>query len=622
MSLATLSIDLEARLAALQQGLDKAGRLAEKESARMAKAFNVASTALAGIGAGIGLGGITAFFAGVVNGLDALNDLADATGASIENLSALEDVAMRTGTSLDTVGSALVKFNSVLKDAKPGSDAAAALQALGLNAEELKRIDPAEALRQTAVALAGFADDGNKARIVQELFGKSVKDAAPFLKDLAEQGALVGKVTKEQAEEAEKLNKQLFELQKNSVDVARAIAGPLASSFNQLFDAVRGGGVGSSSPISEFITVPLQAVSVLAANVAFVLKGIGTEIGGIAAQAGSLLKGDFAGAKFIGQSLRADSKAAREEFDALEKRLMSIGTVLPQASYSNEGRIGSRPSLPGSLGGPPAAPGGNRRGGSSRPEFGAAITDSSELTRNLFLASEKDYEEIDKALKRTEERAREAAEALRKSLIDEGRAVFEATRTPLEKLNIELARQQELLDALGPSYRDTYERAVFAAQDAADAAIKVPEELKKASDLAKDLGLTFSSAFEDAIVGGNSLRDVLKGLEQDLLRIITRKLITEPLGNAVSGAVSGFDFSSLLALLPSFDVGTDYVPRDMVAKVHKGERILTAAENRAGGGGVVVNVNMAGAQVASRATAQQQAEMIGRQVRLAVARNG
>jgi hypothetical protein len=34
-------------------------------------------------------------------------------------------------------------------------------------------------------------------------------------------------------------------------------------------------------------------------------------------------------------------------------------------------------------------------------------------------------------------------------------------------------------------------------------------------------------------------------------------------------------------LLPSFDVGTPYVQRDMVAKIHKGERILTAQENRA-----------------------------------------
>ena len=32
--------------------------------------------------------------------------------------------------------------------------------------------------------------------------------------------------------------------------------------------------------------------------------------------------------------------------------------------------------------------------------------------------------------------------------------------------------------------------------------------------------------------------------------------------------------------LPSFDVGTEFVPYDMVAKVHQGERIVTAQDNQ------------------------------------------
>jgi hypothetical protein len=598
MALATLSIDLEARLAGLQQGMDKAARLAEKESARMAKAFNLASAALAGIGAGIGLGGLTAFFASVVNGLDKLNDLADATGASIENLSALEGVALRTGTSLDTVGSALVKFNNVLKDAEPGSKAAAALQALGLNAEELKRIDPAEALRRTAVALAGFADDGNKARLVQELFGKSVKEAAPFLKDLAEQGALVGKVTREQAEEAEKFNKQLFALQTAAVDASRAIAGPLVSSINTLIDKLKEG----------------QKEGRLAAATAEefgrrILKLAPPQIQGLALGFQALTRGP------------AGNEPGAPQPPGFR----------PSQNYGDA----FRPSLPGDLGGPPAR--GGRAGRSARPEIPFAITDSTELTRNLFLASEKDYEAIDKQLKRTEERAREAAETLRKSLVDEGRAVFEATRTPLEKLNIELARQQELLDQLGPSYRDTYERAVFAAQEAADAAAKLPEALAKADTFAKDLGLSFSSAAEDAIINFTSLRDVLKGLEQDLLRIATRKLITEPLGNAVTGLFKGAGGSgggdllgSLISkagsLFSGFFAEGGFIPpgRWGIAGERGPEPVFGgrsgASVTPAGGQTIVVNVQAVPGM--SRQTAQQQGEMIGRGIRTATTRNG
>jgi len=69
---------------------------------------------------------------------------------------------------------------------------------------------------------------------------------------------------------------------------------------------------------------------------------------------------------------------------------------------------------------------------------------------------------------------------------------------------------------------------------------------KETNKAAQDLGLTFSSAFENAILKAESLRDVLKGLAQDILRIFVRRAITEPLGNAVSdifrasgGPVSG-----------------------------------------------------------------------------------
>lgn len=240
--LATLSINLEARLAELQTGFDKAARAAEKNAATIEARYNKLASAAAAVGAAIGgafsAGALVQFFRTTVNGIDALNDLADATGASIENLSALEDIAARTGTSLDSVGSALVKFNQQLSQAKPGSETVETLRLLGLNAEELRRLDPAEALRRTAVALASFADDGNKARLVQELFGKSVREVAPLLKDLAEAGQLNATVTTQQAKEAERFNQQLQSLGKEATDVARDLSGPLVEALNRVFETL------------------------------------------------------------------------------------------------------------------------------------------------------------------------------------------------------------------------------------------------------------------------------------------------------------------------------------------------------------------------------------------------
>lgn len=60
-------------------------------------------------------------------------------------------------------------------------------------------------------------------------------------------------------------------------------------------------------------------------------------------------------------------------------------------------------------------------------------------------------------------------------------------------------------------------------------------KVNKTSDSGRELGFIFSSAAEDAIVNYKSLGDVLLGIEKDLIRIATRKLVTEPLSEAFSG---------------------------------------------------------------------------------------
>jgi phage-related minor tail protein len=59
-------------------------------------------------------------------------------------------------------------------------------------------------------------------------------------------------------------------------------------------------------------------------------------------------------------------------------------------------------------------------------------------------------------------------------------------------------------------------------------------------DAAKDLGMTFQSAFEDAIIDGKKFSDVLVSLLQDIERIILRTAITAPLAEALSTGISGF----------------------------------------------------------------------------------
>jgi hypothetical protein len=312
---------------------DAALRVADafkKQQAQATLASNATALLIRTMAPLLSIGAFVGLIKGSNDALLAIKDLSEATGSTIPNVSALEDIGRRTGTTFESVGGVLVKFNQALKEADGKNDGSRALQAIGLDAEKLKQLDPAEALRQTAVALSNFADDGNRARLVQELFGKSVKEAGPFLRELAEAGGLVATATEAQVVAADKFNKSLLALKANVGDVARAFTGELVGELNRLIEAFQSGASESSSfgaALGSSLAVPLQTLAVLAANVSFVFKGVGTEIGGMAAQLVALATLDLRGFNAISESMKVDAAKARAELDALERRILGLNKL-------------------------------------------------------------------------------------------------------------------------------------------------------------------------------------------------------------------------------------------------------------------------------------------------------
>ncbi|WP_375138817.1 hypothetical protein, partial [Piscinibacter defluvii] len=90
-------------------------------------------------------GGLTVFLDGSLRAVDALNGLSAASGSSIENLSALDAIARRSGFGFGELQQLVLQVNKAL-EAAPDSGAGRALKALGLDAAELRRQDPAEAV--------------------------------------------------------------------------------------------------------------------------------------------------------------------------------------------------------------------------------------------------------------------------------------------------------------------------------------------------------------------------------------------------------------------------------------------------------------------------------------------
>lgn len=136
------------------------------------------------------------------------------------------------------------------------------------------------------------------------------------------------------------------------------------------------------------------------------------------------------------------------------------------------------------------------------------------------------------------ERLRERDERFR-SLVDGYQAeidalgeVSEATRVIRD---IERGRYQDLTDA------QREQLVSYAAQ--LDVLREQADELERGREFARSFGAAMASAAEEAIVKWEGFGKLLQGLEQDLIRLITKRLVTEPLaelvGNLFSGEASG-----------------------------------------------------------------------------------
>lgn len=525
-----LLIDVEAKYAQFQDSLVQIERQSTDTVGKISQAFGGLNTILAGVGVSLGAAAFVAGLKQITDSIDALNDASDATGASVENLSALEAVARRNGETLDTVTTAAVKLNQALNE-DAGGDKAKILQAIGLSAQELRQQDPAQAVKTVADALAQYEDGGNKARIILELFGKSARELAPFLKDLAESGQLNATVTKQQAEEAERFNKLLFGMSEQFTQVGRAIASDVLPPMLALFSSVSDNTSGANAMKSGFdaLATVFETVAVLGVNVAYVLTQIVEEINGLAVQAVAIAHLDFDSAKSFGLQMKANAAAARVEVDRLSESILNARKRA--ADPIEAGNAQKAPDVTALLAKPKAIP--KDKSDKLRDSAQKMIEEWSPLELRWNLEA-KDFEGGANA-----DLAKWQAAA--QDRLDELIAKYKDLADPAEKYRQEL----EVVTALEAQGKLTAEEAFGARgkliEEESRALGENNKKLKEGKSFAEEFGLTMTSAFEDAIVGGKGLSEVFQGLSRDIARFIVRSQITNPLGEAISG----IDFKSV-----------------------------------------------------------------------------
>lgn len=571
MDLAKLVVRLEAQSAQLLTELEKANKRIDRFASQTHKTLQKWSS------------GLITFFSAraifnwskeVIKAQGDLVSMAEVAGTSVENLSSLGFAAEQSSSSLEGLNKGLGNLaNTAASAAKGSKDAKEAFATLGIEVEDgsgaLK--DSGDLLLEIAEQFAQYEDGAAKAALAQDLFGKSGKELIPLLnrgaagiKELqAEAGRLGITVGTDAANAANSLNDNLSKLTRTAGGLTGQVLGPLVESLNGLLEGLLGSAQGSRElgAASTALVTGLKLIADIGSRVWETFVDLGNAFGAIAAAAVAAATGDFRRAYDIIAAANEEG-AARDQFytDFRAKLWEDAGAKVVEVAKHTDAELKKTLS------------------------FGAGESAVEEINITLQkiepMAMEDFYAELDKLTSTSTEKAKaayaeqlqaikelreyekisteqynarlielnksledslgitqrqEEAAARTKKIQEEGKAVFEATRTPLEKYNAEVTRLNNLLFQ-GAVDQDTYNRAVEQAQDAFD----------KASDGAAAFYAEAKENAQDIL--GQGLYDAIKdgtdrgaGAALNTFADMLARMATEALAADIMGYLFGND---------------------------------------------------------------------------------
>lgn len=517
--------------------------------------------------------------------------MSQTTGVAIQGLGGLGFAASQNGGSLEGVASAAGKLNKTLAEAAAGSQKALEpFRLLGISiqdaAGQTKTADVVFA--EVASRFATFADGPEKSALALRLFGKAgaeqialLNEGGEALQANIEYYKQYSKVTAELAARADAFNDTLGKVALQGRSFGTTLAAELLPALQAVADeflSLQEQG-GAFSFIASAVRVAFEAIAILGANVVFVLKTFGREFGAIAAQVVALANLDIKGFNAISEAVKADGVKARAELDALERRILGIGRIDPNDESAAERRrlgLGGQTRAAGPAPRLSADPSGRAAQEKRAIDLTNKSLQSYVETLEKQLQKNQNLTATEQALVFLREKGAGAtleqtaailglaraldaeAEQLDRSGSSSSSRSRPATRSTARTLNGPSAcrgcwptRPPSASSSSGRTWsccRTPSSSSAGPAASWASARSNTPRpsrswpastpSWRRASPSLKSWASP-SPVRSRTRSGGKSLSDILKGLEQDVLRIVTRQLVTKPLGDAISGAVSG-----------------------------------------------------------------------------------
>lgn len=200
---------------------------------------------------------------------------------------------------------------------------------------------------------------------------------------------------------------------------------------------------------------------------------------------------------------------------------------------------------------PPKPPTGRSGLSEAQKELNRLLKEGRDLTESLYTPQEAYAAQIER-LNQLNEKGAIGQDTYNRAVVEYQNQLDDATGkterfADLQAIIAEVDPVAPLLDQLDalqaleaeyPKYADIIGEAMLDVHDEIDQINSglddQKDKAKEVEDAWSDLGPTFTSAFEDALVNGAKFSDLLKGIEQDIIRIATRNLITKPIGGAIS----------------------------------------------------------------------------------------
>lgn len=506
--LAKLVVSLEAQTAKYQRGLDQANKRLARFERRQKRSLKNITGSFQGLAALITGGFFANWIRQQARAIDEVDKLSTRLGTSTEALSEYRLVADRAGIAFNTLTIGQQRLQRRVAEAAKGTgEARGALRELQIDAEKLSKLPLDQQFEVVADQLSKVETNADRTRLAFKLFDS---EGVALLQTMENGAAGIREVR----EEARELG---LSLDRDAVDKV-VEANDAMTNFKSALD-------GLATVVTISIVPALQAG-------AEALTGFITKVDDFARATGEIL----GGATGIG----AQADLLEKEFAAVENQLRILEETARQfgqtaAEFNPEGYRKLRDELERikdlqlealqpdtSIG---------RVGTTGTPAAPESVIDATLNTEGILSKAES----VAKLEKNVSQLQRQTADniAFANQLIDEAS----------EQL---IGDQVNSIVAEGNARFKELAAEIDLTSNALDDLIEAEEQ---AAEAAQELGFTFSSALEDAIVQGENLRSVLQGLVQDLLRILVRRQITEPLANIFGGLFGGTSGGGLLGSL-------------------------------------------------------------------------